>query len=419
VVSVRRSLGVAGVVAAVALVALLVSGFLLSRRLPVDQARRFFRAPIEVGKEPPSSDAARLPIEQIEARFAFGEAAFREERYARAAEEFEAVVAHDPGGPLAGPAQWNLTRSRLRRGDGNGALDALDGLLRFYADFLAQESALLRKAIDHMATGEMAAALEAFDRMIEEQAGHELVPLAHALKARIHWNHGEPMAAMASFADLFAAVQDDVPAYRDLGGLLERYAEGDTSVADDFADRADEIGEGFSDIYRYLAARSLLEQNRFEDTREALEALQRAHPEGDFTHIVDLEHAWNLQRNGRPAEALAIFERLERATGPEQAQAFDRFFDIRTELPMGIARCQLDLGRYEKSVAAFERALAEHPRSIYVLENQLGLAMAYEKLGRLAEAARTLETAITDHPDEPRLWAVRQQLARIESQLGG
>jgi tetratricopeptide (TPR) repeat protein len=416
-VSRRRSLSIAGVVAAVALVSLVAIGLLLSRRLPVEEARRFFRAPIEVGEEPPPSNGAALPDEQIEARFALGEMAFREARYDRAAEEFEAVVAGDPRGPLSGPAQWNLTRSRLRSGDGNGALDALDGLLRYHADFLARESPALREAVDHMAAGEMAAAMESFDRMIEEQPGHELVPLAHALKARIHWNHGEPIAAISSFADLFAAVKDDVPAYRDLGGLLERYAEGDTSVADDFADRADEAGEGFSDIYRYLAARSLLEQNRFEDTREALEDLQRAHPDGDFTHIVDLEHAWNLQRNGRPAEALAIFERLEKETSPEQAHAFDEFFDIRTELPMGIARCLLDLGEYEKSVAAFERALAEYPRSIYVLENQLALAMAYEQLGRLADAARTLQSAIAEHPDEPRLWAVRQQLARIESQL--
>ena len=50
------------------------------------------------------------------------------------------------------------------------------------------------------------------------------------------------------------------------------------------------------------------------------------HTNGDFTHIVDLEHAWNLLRHQHAAEALAIFERLEQSEPPKDKHAFDAFW---------------------------------------------------------------------------------------------
>gem|GEM_PF-6037433 len=402
---------------ALGLASLALVGALLwhhSQRLPVAEARRFFHAPIQVGEAPPAPGRPAPPAAEMQRRYGEAQAVFRKAHYPQAAAAFAAVVAADPSGPLAGPAQWNLTRARLRSGDGNGALDALDALLRHYTGWLEQQSPALGEGIRKMADGKLAEAQAAFERMIDEQPDSELVPLAWALVARIHWNHGEPMQAIGAFASLFASVKDEVPAYRELGGLLHRYAEGDATVAEDFAARARGAAPGFEDIYQYLAARSLLEQNRFDETHKALEALRKAHPEGDFTHIVDLENAWNLFRNGQPGRALPIFQRLEKEQSPERARAFDQFFDIGAELPMGIARCQLALGNYAEAVAAFERALVEHPRSIYVLENQLGLALAYEKLGQLDRAESTLKRAVAEHAEEPRIWAVKQQLARVQ-----
>jgi len=63
-----------------------------------------------------------------------------------------------------------------------------------------------------------------------------------------------------------------------------------------------------------------------------------------------------------------------------------------------------------------ERGLAKRSRSIYDPENRVSLAIAYERVGRPADAAATLRKVIADHPDEPQLWAVRQQLARIEGE---
>lgn len=60
------------------------------------------------------------------------------------------------------------------------------------------------------------------------------------------------------------------------------------------------------------------------------------------------------------------------------------------------------------------RALAANPHSIFAVENSLGLASAYEGTGQLDRAAAVLAKVIAEHPDEPKLWALRQQLARIE-----
>jgi tetratricopeptide (TPR) repeat protein len=378
----------------------------LTRRLPVDQARRFLTAPIELG-DAPAAPAAPADVGQ---RYAAAEAAFREARWADAARDFAWVVAREP----SGPAQWNLTRSRLRAGDATGALDAFDGLLRQHADYLGEQAPALRQGLELMQRGDLPGALAALRRMVREQPDSDFVPVAHALIARIHWTHGEPMETVRAFARMFASVRDPVPAYSTLAQDLARYATGDTGVTERFARMAREGSEGFRDVYQYLAARSLLEQNRFTAAHDALEDLRRRHPGGDFTHIVDLEEAWNLLRDGRPADALAVFERLERTAAPAETRAFDEFFDLRAELPMGVARCQLALGHWAEAVAAFERALRDHPRSIYAVEDQVGMAMAYERLGRLDQAVALLQKVVAEHPDEPNLWALRQQLARIE-----
>jgi tetratricopeptide (TPR) repeat protein len=410
ILSTRRVLAASGV-----LIAATVAGlWILVRRAPVEEARRFLTQPIELGEVPAAPATPASPAE-VERRYEAASTAFEDGRYAEAATEFAWVVAHDPTGPRGGPAQWNLTRSRLRSGDGMGALDALDDLLRHQAGYLEAEVPLLHDGLEKMQRGDLEAAAAAFAGMIREQPHSEFVPLAHALRARIHWVHGEPMATVEEFGRMFRSVRDPVPGYATLAQQLERYADGDETVADSLQRLAEDGEEEFRDIYQYLAARALLEQDHFEATRDALELLRERHPGGDFSHIVDLEHAWNLLRHQKAAEALAVFERLRETPAPAEARAFDRFFDLRAELPMGIARCHMQLGNWEQAVASFEEALAAAP-SIYDVENRVSLAIAYERLGRFDDAARVLRDAINAHPDEPKLWAVRQQLDRIERQ---
>jgi tetratricopeptide (TPR) repeat protein len=416
--AIKRGAWIAGT-GALLLVAVGVGVWRLVHRLPVEEARQFMTAPIELGEQPAAPPPAAAPRAEVERRYRAARADFTAGRYAEAAEGFAFAVAQEPSGPYAGAAQWNLTRSRLRTGDASGALTALDGLLRQHADYLEDEAPDLREGLEHMQAHDLPAARSAYEHLIETQPESEFVPLAWALIARIHWTHGEPMETVRAFARMFASVHDRVPAYGTLAAQLDRYANGDASVTTTFEQMAEQGPAGFRDVYQYLAARSLLEQDRFEATQQSLEQLRRDHPDGDFTHIVDLEHAWNLLRHQRAAEALAIFERLEGAQPPADKQAFDAFFDLRAELPMGIARCQLALGNYAEAAAAFERASAADGEGIYVVEDRLGLASAYEGLGQFDKAAGVLRTTIAEHPDEPKRWALEQQLARIEGRARG
>jgi tetratricopeptide (TPR) repeat protein len=291
-------------------------------------------------------------------------------------------------------------------------------LLRHYGPYLETASADLHTGLQHLQRNQLTPALAALQRMVDGDPDNELVPLAHALIARIHWAQGEPLEMVRAFGRMFGSVKDDVPAYATLSNALGRYAAGDPKVTDTFRELAQDGDQGFRDIYQYLEARTLLEQGQFEGTQTALEELRRRHPDGDFTHIVDLEHAWNLLRHGQPAEALAIFERLEREPAPEHAGAFDAFFDLRAELPMGIARCHLALKQYDQAIAAFNKALQAGPQSFYDVPNRLDLALAYEGLGQPDRAAEVLRALIKDHPDHPKLWALRQQLARVQGSQG-
>lgn len=390
-----------------------------ARHLPVAETRRFLVDPIEVGNAPAAAPREPTAPATVEARFETAREAFAAGRYADAAGDFAWIVAQDPTGPHAGPAQWNLVRSRLRSGDGAGALSALHDLLARHAEWLGTEAPALREGAERLARGDFAGAEQALARMIAEQPESELVPLAHALVARIRWAHGDAMGMVRAFARMLGSVRDSVPAYARLAHYLARYADGDPGVADDFTAFAESGDPGFRDIYQYLAARTHLEAGRFEATESALARLRREHPDGDFTHIVDLEHAWNLLRNGQAEEALAVFERLQ-ATPPEaRTGELDAFFDLRGELPMGRARCLAALGRHAEAVAAFEQAIAADPQGLYMVENRLGLATAYERVGQPERAAAILEAVIREHPDEPKVAAIRQQLARVQAAPNG
>ena len=93
--------------------------WVVGRRLPVQETRRFLTAPVEVGEVPPAPQGAPEPAgpADVARRYAAAEQSFHAGQYRAAAESFAWVVAHDPAGPEAGAAQWNLTRSRLRRAE--------------------------------------------------------------------------------------------------------------------------------------------------------------------------------------------------------------------------------------------------------------------------------------------------------------
>src|SRR5262245_41975736 len=82
---------------------------------------------------------------------------------------------------------------RATPGDGAAALGALHDLLAHHATWLGEQAPRLRAGAELMEQGDLAGAQAALDRMVVEQPDSELVPLAHALIARINWAHGDAM----------------------------------------------------------------------------------------------------------------------------------------------------------------------------------------------------------------------------------
>src|SRR5438093_12997840 len=148
--------------------AVLLSGGVLAwvvgRRLPVQETRRFLTAPVEVGEVPPAPQGAPEPAgpADVAQRYAAAEQSFHAGQYRAAAESFAWVVAHDPAGPEAGAAQWNLTRSRLRSGGATAAPDAFHKLLRHDAGYLGQQPPVLRGGHELIEGGDLPGARAPF-----------------------------------------------------------------------------------------------------------------------------------------------------------------------------------------------------------------------------------------------------------------
>ena len=242
------------------------------------------------------------------------------------------------------------------------------------------------------------------------------MPLAHALIARIHWAHGEAMATVRAFARMLGSVHDTVPAYARLAHYLTRYADGDAERRrDTFAEIARTGDEGFRDIYQYMAARSAARAGALRvdagRARNAAHAPSRRRLHAHRRPRARVEPAAAGTGRGGAGD----LRRLEATAGAAGTSGLDEFFDLRAELPMGVARCRSTLGRHDEAAPAFERAIAADAQGMYAVENQLGLATAYERLGQMERAETTLAGVIAAHPDEPKLGAVRQQLARVQA----
>ena len=343
------------------LVAALASG---GSRTVCRSTRRaqFMNAPIEVGEQPPPPPAAPAGRAEVERRFAAARADFAAGRYAEAAEGFAFVVAQDPSGPAR-----RTRRSGTSPAAGCAAATAAARWRRSTAccattpTTSGSEAPDLRDGLERMQAGDLAGAQAAYERMIEAQPDSEFVPLAWALIARIHWTHGEPMETVRAFARMFAVGARPVPAYGTLAKQLERYAGGDT-VGDDDASRsmARQGPEGFRDIYQYLAARTLLEQDQFEATQQSLERLRRE-LSGRRLHPHRRPRA-GLEPAAPPA---ARPRRWRSSSGSSRASRRPTSTPstpsstCAPSCPMGIARCQLALGHYQEAVAAFERAISD------------------------------------------------------------
>ncbi len=129
-------------------------------------------------------------------------------------------------------------------------------------------------------------------------------------------------------------------------------------------------------------------QGDFPGARAAYERAVSAFPEGPLADRARLYLGMTLAKLGDPAAALERFRALtDRPDAPQRDEAFEQ-----------IGRLELQAGRFEDAIAAFEDLEREVPSSALIPRSQLGKAEALIALGRSEHAAETLEP-LRDDPN--------------------
>ena len=277
-----------------------------------------------------------------------------------------------------------------------------------------------RDGLQRMEQGDLPGAQAAFERMIHEQPDSELVPLAHALIARIHWAHGEPMETVRAFARMFASVQDTVPAYARLAHYLERYADGDTNVTG-YLRRP--RPDGRRGLPRHLPVPRRPQPARAGPLRG--DATRRSRRCAALSRTATSRTSSTSRTPGTccatasPAEALAIFERLEQTPAAgERTGASTSSSTCAPSCRMGIARCQLALGHDARGGGGLRtRARRDRPQHLRGRESRRPGDRVRAPRPARPRRRRAPREVIDEHPDEPSGWALRQQLARVEERL--
>ena len=122
-------------------------------------------------------------------------------------------------------------------------------------------------------------------------------------------------------------------------------------------------------------------QGDFPEARLAYERALSAFPEGPLADRARLYLGMTLAKLGDPQGALERFHALiERPDAPQRDQAFEQ-----------IGRLELQAGRFEDAIAAFDALEREVPSSALLPRSRLGKAEALIALGRPDRADETLE----------------------------
>ena len=253
-----------------------------------------------------------------------------------------------------------------------------DPLRQNLSALVAGAGALIARATDYRANGELKLAAESLRRALE--IAPEDLAIWRVLVSTLT-QAGDLDSAMLEMRALLARYPDDASTHYDLGTALGR--RGDTARAIEHLERATEIDPGYADAHFNLA--SLLED--LGQLSAAEERYSRAAALGPHDSEARVRRAGLASRLGRADEAAAELEAIV-AVEPENRAAVALLATV-----LGRA------GRFADAAHRYSHAITLDPADD---ELWFGRAIALLLAERYAEARDHLESAAERYPESPR-----------------
>lgn len=302
----------------------------------------------------------------------FANRLLKDRRYEQAAQEYETFLKTGPAGAAAADARFGLANARLFAGDYAVARREFGRFLADFPDHANAASARFRSGELAYMLGDLPAARAELESYTQRHAQHRNAETAWTYLGEVCYRLGDLTAARAAYQHAV----DEFP----MGRLLDRS--------------------------RYGLARTLTSLKEYDPALQLLQDILK-NPAAEGRDKARFQSGTILAEAGRPAEAVAVFEALER---DEPTSALIPEARLRRAEALG----KLDRGEEAEALllplSEADGPLA--PRAAYAL------ATARLKRDRAAEALAGCDEALTRFVDSPLTPLLLFRAAEAEARLG-
>lgn len=331
-----------------------------------------------------------------------------DKRYELAAEEYETFLRTDPAGRAAADARFGLATARLFSNQYAEARREFERFLADYPDHPNAPAARFRAGETAYQLGDLPAARQALETYTTRHRGHRYQETAWTYLGDVCYRLGDFAAARAAYEHALEEFPEGRLVDRSRYGLARARAalkDYDGAIAPLAAILAGKGGE-WRDRARYQMGLVQAEAGRPAEALAALEALERESPKSPLLPEARLRRAEALAKLDRFDESDAILEPLAAGDGPLAPRA-----------AYALASARLRWSRPEEALRACDDALgrfADTPLAPLLLFRS---AEAMAKLNRRDDARRRYLKVAEDFPKDD--WADVALVRAAEQALRG